>query len=252
MSTSEAVRSSSNADDGDEATSALLPTMPAEGSATEPLAIGLQPEEQVQLSLTVDEAAGAERPVTVRLAVRGVQLPPSPFDSPSTSQRGLAVDAGHLPATPYPSAASMQPDEAAAGGAAGAAAGSAGSGGASNATSPGEAAMREALLVQQFLDGHSSQLTYHGLVALQEGLRPNQLAVFFRCGGANAGWCGGGKMHGVLLCSSSSTCALRRWGQHGRQPPAALLNHALLWWLTLAGTTISPRCSSTRASCTSW
>lgn len=58
--------------------------------------------------------------------------------------------------------------------------------------------MREALLVQQFLDGHSSQLTYHGLVALQEGLRPNQLAVFFRCGGGNAGWCWGGEMHGVL------------------------------------------------------
>ncbi|KAI7841603.1 hypothetical protein COHA_004773 [Chlorella ohadii] len=189
VSASEAVRSSNNAEDGDgdEATSALRAALPAGGSATEPLLLTMVPGEQVQLSLVVDDTAGAERPVTVRLAVRAVQLPPSPFDSPSTSQRGLAVDPGHLPATPHPSAASMQPDDAAAGsgtvalGTAGAAAaGGVPSGGASNATSPGEAAVREALLVQQFLDSHSSQLTYHGLVALQEGLGPNKLAVFFR------------------------------------------------------------------------
>ncbi len=35
-------------------------------------------------------------------------------------------------------------------------------------------------LVQDFLDNSSSQLTYHGLASLREGLRPNELAVFFR------------------------------------------------------------------------
>lgn len=185
--------------EGDEATSALRAATSAGGSATELQALSMLPagSEQVQLSLVVDEAA--ERPVTAQLAVWVAQLPPSPFDSPSTSQRGLAVDAAsHLPATPHASAASMQPDEAAVSGAAGApgaadaaaaatAAGTAAAGGppsgaGSSATSPGEAAVREALLVQQFLDGHSSQLTYHGLLALLEGLRPNQLAVFFRWG----------------------------------------------------------------------
>ena len=34
--------------------------------------------------------------------------------------------------------------------------------------------------MQDFLDGTSSQLTEHGLCSLQEGLRPNELAVFFR------------------------------------------------------------------------
>lgn len=35
-------------------------------------------------------------------------------------------------------------------------------------------------VVQDFLDNSSSQLTYHGLASLREGLRPNELAVFFR------------------------------------------------------------------------
>ena len=35
-------------------------------------------------------------------------------------------------------------------------------------------------LVQDFLDGSSSQLTHHGLASLREGLRSNELAVFFR------------------------------------------------------------------------
>lgn len=38
----------------------------------------------------------------------------------------------------------------------------------------------EAYLIQAFLDNTSSQLTHHGLVSLHAGLKPNQLAVFFR------------------------------------------------------------------------
>ncbi|CAL8463733.1 g3267 [Coccomyxa elongata] len=38
----------------------------------------------------------------------------------------------------------------------------------------------EAYLIQAFLDSTSSQLTHHGLVSLHAGLKPNQLAVFFR------------------------------------------------------------------------
>ena len=34
--------------------------------------------------------------------------------------------------------------------------------------------------MQEFLDNSSSQLTFHGLASLREGLRPNELAVFFR------------------------------------------------------------------------
>ena len=34
--------------------------------------------------------------------------------------------------------------------------------------------------LQDFLDSTSSQLTEHGLCSLQQGLRPNELAVFFR------------------------------------------------------------------------
>lgn len=45
---------------------------------------------------------------------------------------------------------------------------------------PDEGAVHDALLIQQFLEGASSQLTWHGLHALHDGLRPNELAVFFR------------------------------------------------------------------------
>lgn len=41
-------------------------------------------------------------------------------------------------------------------------------------------AVAHAHIIQDFLDNSSSQLTYHGLVSLREGLRPNELAVFFR------------------------------------------------------------------------
>lgn len=34
--------------------------------------------------------------------------------------------------------------------------------------------------LQDFLESSSSQLTHHGLASLREGLRPNELAVFFR------------------------------------------------------------------------
>lgn len=34
--------------------------------------------------------------------------------------------------------------------------------------------------VQDFLESSSSQLTHHGLASLREGLRSNELAVFFR------------------------------------------------------------------------
>lgn len=44
----------------------------------------------------------------------------------------------------------------------------------------GSADMRQALAMQAFLEGHPSQLTYHGLLSLHEGLRDGQLAVFFR------------------------------------------------------------------------
>ncbi|KAA6427861.1 MAG: NF-E2 inducible, partial [Trebouxia sp. A1-2] len=41
-------------------------------------------------------------------------------------------------------------------------------------------AAAQAHLIQDFLDNSSSQLTYHGLASLRGGLRPNELAVFFR------------------------------------------------------------------------
>ena len=140
---------------------------------------------RAELSLLVDEgASGEEQPVRVQLLMRPPGLP-SPFESPSNS---MALDAarraaGHASsaATPHPSAASLptptEEQAAALPGAAGAAVAGVAAGGDG---SPREAAVREALLVQQFLEGHPSQLTYHGLTALQEGLRPNQLAVFFR------------------------------------------------------------------------
>ncbi|KAK9814352.1 hypothetical protein WJX72_004386 [[Myrmecia] bisecta] len=39
---------------------------------------------------------------------------------------------------------------------------------------------QEALLIQHFLESTSSQLTHYGLVRLHEGLKPRELAVFFR------------------------------------------------------------------------
>ncbi|BDA48380.1 probable ubiquitin carboxyl-terminal hydrolase MINDY-2 [Coccomyxa sp. Obi] len=44
----------------------------------------------------------------------------------------------------------------------------------------GPSQLGEAYLIQTFLDNTSSQLTHHGLVSLHAGLKPNQLAVFFR------------------------------------------------------------------------
>jgi hypothetical protein len=52
--------------------------------------------------------------------------------------------------------------------------------GAGAGAGPDEGAVHEALLIQQFLEGTPSQLTWHGLAALHDGLRENQLAVFFR------------------------------------------------------------------------
>ncbi|CAI5503102.1 unnamed protein product, partial [Closterium sp. Naga37s-1] len=40
--------------------------------------------------------------------------------------------------------------------------------------------VREALLLFTFLNDTASQLTYHGLFSLQEGVKENQLCVFFR------------------------------------------------------------------------
>lgn len=53
-------------------------------------------------------------------------------------------------------------------------------GGALASPAGGSADLREALLMQQFLEANPSQLTYHGLLSLHEGLRDGQLAVFFR------------------------------------------------------------------------
>jgi hypothetical protein len=184
-------------DDGDEeedaegATSALR--RPAGGSSDSLAGDGLllapsgSMEWLAELNLVVDEGASGEgQPVRVQLLLRPPQLPSSPFESRSNSMgldlaRRAAAHASSA-ATPHPSAASLHtpPEEqAAAAGAAGAAAAGA-AGGSGGDGSPREAAVREALLVQQFLDGNPSQLTYHGLTALQDGLRPNQLAVFFR------------------------------------------------------------------------
>ncbi|KAL3149333.1 hypothetical protein ABBQ32_002139 [Trebouxia sp. C0010 RCD-2024] len=41
-------------------------------------------------------------------------------------------------------------------------------------------AAAQAHIIQDFLDSSPSQLTYHGLASVREGLRPNELAVFFR------------------------------------------------------------------------
>lgn len=56
--------------------------------------------------------------------------------------------------------------------------------GGSGAAVPDEGAVHDALLIQQFLEGNPSQLTWHGLHALVDGLREEQLAVFFRWGRA--------------------------------------------------------------------
>ncbi|KAL4430888.1 hypothetical protein ABPG75_006144 [Micractinium tetrahymenae] len=175
-------------------------------------------EWQAELGLEVDEAAaaaGQADAVRVRLTMRAPRPPPSPFDlSPSASagatasqqQAGAPVGPQRsTPATPHTSLASMAAEQqeaasatapaapgplaapaasagepAAASGSPGAASAAAAAPGSSGGSPGGEAAVRDALLVQQFLEGSPSQLTFHGLVALQEGLRPNQLAVFFR------------------------------------------------------------------------
>lgn len=182
--------------EGEEATSALQPSGSNElqpgggGSGLSQLAVlGSAESWRVELSLVVDETA-TSAPVRAQLELRP-ELPPSPFESFPSSQLGDGAQRRSTPITPHPSAASLRVDEPAAAAGPGPsrlqAVGGAGSPPGSGGGSPSEAAVRDALLVQQFLDGHPSQLTYHGLVALQEGLRPNQLAVFFRCG---AGWVG--------------------------------------------------------------
>lgn len=184
--------------EGEEATSGLQPRAGdgsgGGGTGLAPLAIAEPAESwRVELSLDVDAAAAEEQAVRVQLAVVQAPLPPSPFAGGGAAAGGQRS----TPVTPHPSAASLNIRDAdassgavrlgpsrlqqaggssGAGGAVPAAAGAPGSG----VGSPGEAAVRDALLAQQFLDGHSSQLTYHGLTALQEALRPNQLAVFFR------------------------------------------------------------------------
>lgn len=40
--------------------------------------------------------------------------------------------------------------------------------------------IRECLLLEQFLDENQSQLTFYGLLQLNETMRNNELAVFFR------------------------------------------------------------------------
>ncbi|KAL4859491.1 Ubiquitin carboxyl-terminal hydrolase MINDY-1 [Chlorella vulgaris] len=116
-------------------------------------------------------ADGAGSPTHATLAAAASDLA-----NPQAAQQAAGSDAP---------AASTSAAEAAPGGGEGEGAiGSRGGGGNTTGASegsPGESAVRDALLVQQFLDSSPSQLTYHGLAALHEGLRPNQLAVFFRC-----------------------------------------------------------------------
>jgi hypothetical protein len=179
-------------EDAEGATSALRPHAGGSSGSLAGDSLLLAPsgslEWLAELNLLVDEgASGEEQAARVQLLLRPPKLPSSPFESRSNSMGMDAARraAGHAScaATPHPSAASLPtpPEEqAAAAGAAGAAAAGV-AGGSGGDGSPREAAVREALLVQQFLEGNPSQLTYHGLTALQEGLRPNQLAVFFRC-----------------------------------------------------------------------
>ncbi|UJR33045.1 hypothetical protein I4U23_020504 [Adineta vaga] len=47
-------------------------------------------------------------------------------------------------------------------------------------TSEREEVVRESLLIEQFLDEYSSQLTHYGILQLNQTMRDNQLAVFFR------------------------------------------------------------------------
>lgn len=51
--------------------------------------------------------------------------------------------------------------------------------------------MQEALLAREFLESNPSQLTVHGLCALQQGLQNGQLAVFFRNNHFNVVLCQG-------------------------------------------------------------
>lgn len=63
------------------------------------------------------------------------------------------------------------------------------------ASSPGERAVRDALLIREFLDGCPSQLTVHGLASLVEGLEGGQLAVFFRNNHFNVMYKQGGSLY---------------------------------------------------------
>lgn len=249
-----------------------------------------------ELGLEVDEAAAAAghgNAVRVRLTMRAPRPPPSPFDlSPSASASAAAGqhEAGaaaavrrSTPATPHPSLASMVPEQPESGSATGsatpgplatsatgagepeAASGSPGAASAvaagpssSGASPAGEAAVRDALLVQQFLEGSPSQLTFHGLVALQEGLRPNQLAVFFRWGQAHAQGSAGCQAigRGASLCVRF--VAQHRWlPTWNSQAPCKFLKNMRSQTHTPArhnaGTTTSTRSSrETTVSCTSW
>ena len=53
----------------------------------------------------------------------------------------------------------------------------------------------EARLLQDFLESTSNQLTYSGLEGLLKGLRPNELAVFFRNNHFNTVFLHNGSLH---------------------------------------------------------
>ncbi|EFN59098.1 hypothetical protein CHLNCDRAFT_137880 [Chlorella variabilis] len=127
---------------------------PAGGEEEEATSVLQQPGlVELRLEVAEEEGEGAEGAFQVQPAAAAAAAPAA-----AAAMAAAASGAGQGAGTP--------PGQPPAGG--------------SRGGSPGEAAVREALLVQQFLEGSGSQLTYHGLLALHEGLRPNQLAVFFR------------------------------------------------------------------------
>jgi hypothetical protein len=184
-----------------------------EGDEERPVRLALAPRDPTPLPSPFASPTLTPTPAALEAAVQQAQrdgAPATPHASlelleergPSgeASQRGSgkASQRGSvLPLTPHTSAAApeecqvQQAAVAATAPAASAAMAAAASSPPGGEASPGEAAVRRALLVQQFLEGSPSQLTFHGLAALHEGLQPGQLAVFFRWGRAAGAWAGG-------------------------------------------------------------
>eukprot|EP00887_Chlorella_sp_A99_P005413 scaffold1.g5413.t1 len=124
-------------------------------------------------SSRLPEASGTAEPSTASESAAAAS-------TGTTSRPPVAEESSGAASQTSPARASPAPASGAEGG----------RGGAHSASPPGAALpsqgsadVREALLMQQFLEGHSSQLTYHGLASLHEGLKDGQLAVLFRRAG---------------------------------------------------------------------